>query len=328
LNTVVFGYHLMGCVGLEALVRNGFEVKALFTHRDNEGEEVWWPSAARKAVELGIPVRYAEESTETTCESAGPKNGKKGDEKPSTRELLGRVARYQPDMLFSFYYRDLLPQEVLDLAVRGGFNLHGSLLPDGRGRAPVNWTLVRGLEQTGVTLHQMVARADAGAIVDREAVAVDQLDTAYTLYRKLAVAGEVLLDRCLPALKQGTAQSRPMDLEAGTYFGRRRPEDGRLDWQRPARDLYNLIRAVTHPYPGAFSTWKGKPLQIWWAFPLEEDLPGFDPGQVTRVGIEGIDITTGDGLLRITTVQFEGEPEMPACAFALQEGIKTGAHLS
>jgi len=312
--TVVMGYHTMGCLGLEALLAHGFEVAAVLTHRDDPREEIWWGSLAAKAEARGIPVHYPE----------GPEVAS-----GAVRDL---VASYAPDFLFSFYYRYMIPPAVLALAGRGALNLHGSLLPRYRGRAPVNWVLVEGQTETGVSLHYMVEKPDAGALVDQERVAIDFADTAFTLYGKLEDAARRVLGRALPALAAGTAQASPLDLTQGSYRGGRKPADGRIDWAWPARRIYDLVRGVTHPYPGAFTTLRGRRLLVWWAVPVAGNggVPGIVPGTVTAVDTDGITVACGEGeagALRLVTLQLEGQPELPACSLALAARIAPGERL-
>ncbi len=303
---VVLGYHTMGCVGLRALLAHGFEVAAVFTHADSPGEEIWWESLPQLASAHGIPIHVVDEM----------KSAEAGE----------RVAEYQPDFLFSFYFRAMIAPEILSLAQRGALNLHGSLLPHYRGRAPVNWVLVNGEEETGVSLHYMVAKPDAGDLVDQEAVPISPQDTAYSLFRRLEGAAGTLLDRALPALAAGNAGRRPLDLASGSYFGGRRPSDGAIDWQWPASRIYNLVRAVTHPYPGAFTAHGAKRLWVWWAEPEAGEAAGA-AGSVVAVDPHGIVVATGEGALRLLTVQQEGEPEQPAASYALVHAIEPGAKL-
>ncbi len=300
---VVLGYHTMGCLGFEALLRHGFEVAAVLTHRDDPREEVWWDSLAVRAEARGVPVQYPE----------NPKS-------PEFREL---VASYAPDFLFSFYYRFMIPADVLELAPRGALNLHGSLLPRYRGRAPVNWVLVEGQTETGVSLHYMVAKPDAGDLVAQERVAIEPADTAFTLYGKLEVAARRLLDRALPALAAGTAKPVPLDLAQGSYRGGRKPADGAIDWSWPARRIYDLVRGVTHPYPGAFTTLGDRRLRVWWALPVETAVSAA-PGTVTAVDRDGITVAAGDGAVRLITLQLDGQPELPAVSLALAAGLAPG----
>jgi methionyl-tRNA formyltransferase len=296
----------MGCLGFEALLRHGFEVAAVLTHRDDPREEVWWDSLAARAEARGVPVHFPED----------PKS-------PAFREL---IASYAPDFLFSFYYRYMIPAAVLEIAPRGALNLHGSLLPRYRGRAPVNWVLVEGESETGVSLHYMVAKPDAGDLVDQERVAIEPADTAFTLYGKLETAAGRLLDRALPVLAAGTARPIPLDLSKGSYRGGRKPADGRIDWSWPARRIYDLVRGVTHPYPGAFTTLRGGRLLVWWAIPAEDHSEAA-PGTVTAVGRDGITVAAGEGSVRLITLQLDGQPELPACSLALAAGIGPGERL-
>lgn len=306
MRAVVLGYHTLGCLGFEALLRHGFEVPLVLTHRDNPHEEIWWRSLADVASASGSRVATPESMKD-----------------PAAAEL---VASARPDFLFSFYFRFMIPPPVLDLAPRGALNLHGSLLPRYRGRAPVNWVLVNGETETGVSLHYMVAKPDAGDLVDQEAVPIAFDDTPLKLYAKLEEAAVKVLDRSLPLLREGRAPRRALDLTAGSYFGGRKPEDGRLDWARPARDLFFLVRGVTHPYPGAFTVWKGKKLFVWWAEPLGDQAAG-PPGAVLNDDRGGPRVATGDGTLRLLKVQLEGEPELDGAAFAARYGLKPGVSL-
>lgn len=147
MKAIVFAYHDIGCVGLNALAEAGYDIQAVFTHTDNPGENRFFSSVARVAAELALPVFAPEDVNHPLW--------------------VERIRELQPDIIFSFYYRNMLSDEILSLAPQGGFNLHGSLLPQYRGRAPINWVLVNGETETGVTLHQMVksgCRSDCRSI--------------------------------------------------------------------------------------------------------------------------------------------------------------------
>jgi methionyl-tRNA formyltransferase len=238
---VVFAYHDVGDRCLRALISGGLDVPLVVTHRADPSEQPWFASVAQTAADYAIPVLVPEDSSANGLERV--------------------VAQIRPDFLFSFYYRSMIDESLLAQARRGAFNMHGSLLPKYRGRAPVNWAILHGEHETGATLHYMVARADAGDIVDQLAVPILQDDDAQEVMRKVTVAAEVVLVRALPALLAGNASRRPQVLAAGQYFGRRRPEDGRIDWLRPAAQVHNLVRAVAPPFPGAFSDVGG---ERWW----------------------------------------------------------------
>ncbi|KVM65336.1 formyltransferase [Burkholderia gladioli] len=235
---VVFAYHNVGVRCLQVLLARGVEVALVVTHEDSPSENIWFGSVASVAREHGIAVI-------TPADPAGA-------------ELREAVAAAQPDFIFSFYYRHMLPVALLALAVRGAYNMHGSLLPKYRGRVPTNWAVLRGETETGATLHEMAAKPDAGAILGQTAVPILPDDTAAQVFDKVTVAAEQTLWRVLPALLAGEAPHLPNDLSQGSYFGGRKPEDGRLDWSKPAAEVYNLIRAVAPPYPGAFTELHGR----------------------------------------------------------------------
>ena len=239
---LVCAYSEVGVRCLRVLLQQGIRVTWVLTHEDDPAEQRWFGSVAELARERGLRV-----VTPTS---------------PGDPEWLARLSAPRPDFLFSFYYRYLLPAALLALPVRGALNMHGSLLPKYRGRAPVNWALVHGESQTGATLHYMLAKPDAGPVVGREAVAIGINDTALEVSDRVAAAAERLLARCLPELVAGTAPCEPLDLAAGSYYGRRRPEDGRIDWTWPAARIHNLIRAVAPPFPGASADFRGRALRV------------------------------------------------------------------
>ncbi len=282
MKAVVLAYHNVGCEGLSALLRHGFEIAAVFTHKDDPNENIWFDSVAELAARHNIPV-YAPEDINHPL-------------------WIERIRKMAPDVLFSFYYRHLVCNEILDIATAGSMNLHGSLLPRYRGRAPVNWVLVNGETRTGVTLHHMVAKADAGDIVAQRAVLIDDDDTAPTLFAKLIAASGELLDEALPAIRDGRATRTPQDHAAATTFGGRRPEDGAIDWKKSASEIRNLVRAVTIPYPGAFTYAGNRKCTIWGAAVAAAD-GEIIPGRVRS--IEPLVVECGEGALEVTSGEVE-----------------------
>ncbi len=306
MRSVVFAYQDVGYVCLEVLLALGAEVAAVFTHDDDPHEHIWFRSVRGLAAQRALPV-FAPERLDG------------GD-------WLGRLRAWDPDFIFSFYYRRLLPAPVLETARRGAFNLHGSLLPKYRGRCPVNWVLIHGEPETGVTLHHMVAKPDAGDIVAQRRVPIAADDTAHTLYGKLSSAAAELLRATYPRLGAGTAPRIPQDRSQASYFGGRTPADGVIDWAQSARQIYNLVRAVTHPYPGAFTHWQGRPLHVWWATPDAAGGATQAPGTVVAID-DGLVVQTGAGRLRALRVQLAGEEESDAARWAGDHGVVEGALL-
>lgn len=259
---VVFAYHDIGCAGIEALLATGYQIAAVFTHADDPKENTFYGSVAQLCARHGIPVHAPEDANHPLW--------------------VERVAKLNPDFIFSFYYRNLLGEALLATARQGAFNLHGSLLPKYRGRAPANWVLVNGETETGVTLHRMVKRADAGAILAQQKVMIERSDTGLTLHAKLREAATQLLRDALPQLAKGTLSETAQDENQATCFGRRTPADGKLVWSKPAEELFNLVRAVTQPYPGAFCAVGEHKLIVWQAEVLKGN-EGQAPGRVISV---------------------------------------------
>ncbi|MDD5167424.1 MAG: formyltransferase [Syntrophales bacterium] len=286
MKAVVFAYHNMGIAGLDALKRHGFIIQAIFTHKDDPGENCWFASVESWAKGEGIPVFT-------------PGN-------INTDEWIDKITNLKPDIIFSFYYRNLISQRILDIPRAGAFNLHGSFLPAFRGRVPVNWVLICGEQRTGVTLHYMVKKADAGDIVGQRAVDIDFMDTAFTLYGKLCTAASLLLDELLPLINADKTPRHPQDESSATTFGGRRPEDGKINWHWSAIRVYNMIRAVAYPYPGAFSLLPdGKKMIIWWGIPVASGCGGEEAGLITTIE-RSVYVTAGEGAIELLDVDISG----------------------
>lgn len=231
-SAAVFAYHDIGVRCLETLLELGLAVRLVVTHRDDVSEKVWFGSVAELAGRNGIQVITP---TDVNADA-----------------VYEQVSECKPDFIFSFYYRQMLGQRLLDIPPRGAFNVHGSLLPKYRGRVPVNWAIIHGENTSGVTLHRMESKPDAGNLMAQRAVPILRNDTALDVFQKLRCAAETLLMETVPDLIAGRIAEKPMQLASGSYFSGRKPEDGRIDWRLPAGDIHNLVRAVAPPFPGAF----------------------------------------------------------------------------
>jgi methionyl-tRNA formyltransferase len=290
---VVCAYHNVGYRCIEELLHQGAEISLIFTHEDSPAEKIWFESVRELARRHAIEY--------LTSDINQPEN-------------VERLRELAPDFIFSFYYRNMIKPEVLEIPKGGALNLHGSWLPRYRGRVPVNWAVIKGETETGATLHYMVEKPDAGDIVDQEKVKIEFIDTAQDVFFKVTAAAVTVISRAWPLLREARASRIPMDLAAGSYFGGRKPEDGRIDWTRPAVQIYNLIRGVTHPYPGAFTYLKGIKVFIWQAWPLKGC---GEPGRImSQIPLQ---IATGEGLLEIRSLQVEGLAEETAAAFIAKQ---------
>lgn len=297
LRVVVFGYHDIGVVCLEAVQEQGGDVVMVVTHEDDPAETLWFASLADAATARGIPLGRPED--------------------PNAPAFVERIRRLQPDLIFSFYYRRLLGRALLELPRLGAINVHGSLLPKYRGRAPINWALVHGETLTGVTLHYMDERADHGDIIAQRSVPITVEDTALTLSRKLTGVARDAVRETYPLIASARAPRIPQDHAVATRFGRRRPADGLIDWGASAWRIYNLVRAVAHPFPGAFTYWEGHRVFVWEARPPRGRVSTGLPGQVLGVSAaRGLDVATGDGVVEVVRLQVEGKRETDGAEFA------------
>lgn len=299
MRAVVFAYHNVGVRCLSVLLAHEVEVALVVTHQDDAKENIWFESVAGLAALHGIP-------------SITPAD-------PNDSAVVARIAALAPDIIFSFYYRLMLKAPLLALAARGAYNMHGSLLPKYRGRAPVNWAVLNGERETGATLHRMLEKPDAGAILAQQAVPILPDDTAIEVFQKVTMAAEIALDDVLPELLAGKAKEHAQDLSQGRYFGARGPEDGRIDWRSGAQDIHNLVRAVAPPYPGAFCLFQDKTLRVLRSFQCKQrQARSAAPGLYAEKDALYADCADGR-VLRLLDLEYAGEP-LDAAGFTARFG--------
>ncbi|RJX29692.1 MAG: bifunctional UDP-4-amino-4-deoxy-L-arabinose formyltransferase/UDP-glucuronic acid oxidase ArnA [Desulfurivibrio sp.] len=305
MKAIVLAYHNIGCAGIRALLANGFDIQAVFTHPDDPKENQWFESVAELAAEKNLTV-FAPENINHPL-------------------WVERLSEFAPDIIFSFYYRNMVGQEILAIPPAGCLNLHGSLLPVYRGRCPVNWALIHGEKETGVTLHYMTRKPDEGDIVAQKKVEITLEDTALTLHSKMTVAASALLTEVLPALRQGTAPRIPQEHRLASYFGGRKPADGEIDWHKDAAEVHNLVRAVTRPYPGAFSYLRNRKVFFWSVQPVESQddvIPG------TVISSDPLVVKCGEGAIRVQAGQSEGGVFVSGAQLAAELNLVPGLRFS
>ena len=305
MRAVVVAYHEMGCAGIEALLRNGFDIAAVFTHRDDAGEALWFRSVAELCVQHGLAV-FAPDDVNHPL-------------------MVEKIRRIEPDILFSFYYRALLKAPILNIPKSGCLNLHGSLLPKYRGRSPINWAIIHGDRETGVTLHYMTERPDDGDIVCQMKVPLGPEDTARVLSRRLVEAAGMMLDEYLPQIERGCAPRVPQDHGNASYFSRRSPDDGAIDWKSSSGAIRNLVRAVTRPYPGAFTYRGDTKIYVWEA--AQHGAAGITgvPGRVHS--IDPLVVQCAHGALEVRTAQVEGDIYRSGVQLATEINLVPGTRL-
>ncbi|MCX7827955.1 MAG: formyltransferase family protein [Thermanaerothrix sp.] len=289
----VCAYSQVGTRCLEALLECGANVAALFTHEDNPSENLWFRTPDKVALKAGIPViRHSLRS----CEGI---------------EAFGRI---KPQMLLSFYYRDMIPDEILNTLPLGAFNVHGSLLPRYRGRVSVHWAIIMGESRTGATLHVMTPKPDDGPIVDQEEIPILFEDTSKDVMERLAEGAYRLVKRALPSLENRSFRAVEQDHSKASYFGGRSPKDGLIRWdQEDSLGAYHMVRALTDPYPGAFSfSPQGEKLMIWRGYPIPEKAsPKCQPGTVTEDPEGYLLVRCAFGALRVLEAEISGRRGHP-----------------
>lgn len=295
---VVLGYHNIGCVGIKALLKNKIEIAGVFTHKDSQNENIWFDSVAELACEKGLPVFAPEDINHPVW--------------------VEKIKQLKPDIIFSFYFRDMIKSEILNIPAKGCLNLHGSLLPAYRGRVPINWAIINGEKETGVTLHYMTAKPDNGDIVAQQKITIADNDTARDVHVKAAEAAAVLLNKVLPELKKGNVARKKQDESKASYFGGRKPADGEIKWNKSATEIRNLVRAITRPYPGAFS-YMGDRKCLFWDVAEVKSTVNIKPGTV--ICHQPLIIACGKGAIQVESAQLENGVLMSGNQFAAETRI-------
>lgn len=279
---------------LEALVGSAHRVLAVYTQPDRpagRGRHLAMSAVKQHALQHGLPV-----------------------EQPQTlkdRDSLERLASWSADVMIVVAYGLILPQAVLDTPRFGCINVHASLLPRWRGAAPIQRALLAGDRETGVTIMRMDAGLDTGPMLLKRATPISDRDTSATLHDRLAALGAEALLEALDNFD--TLVPEPQPSEGVTYAAKIRKEEAVIDWTRPARELDRAVRAF-NPWPVAETSWAGQQLRIWQATPLAREHDRA-PGTVLSCGEEGIDVATGEGVLRLERVQLAGRKNVSAREF-------------
>lgn len=241
---VFFGYSQLGFDALKFLIETKENIALVVTHQHAPTEHIWFDDVAALALVHQIPVVTPE--------------------REALDSLTPILQKIQPALLLSFYYRYMLPEAILAIPSIGAFNMHGSLLPKYRGRAPVNWAILKGEDETGATLHYMEAKPDAGYIVAQKTVTIGADDNAGFVTERVNAAALDILRENIHALKENTHQRGVMDLRQGNYCGGRTREDGCITPELTALEVHNLVRALQpYPqYPAAFIGHDGQEILI------------------------------------------------------------------
>lgn len=232
------------------------------------------------------------------------------------RESYQEILTYEPDLIVTAAFGQILPNELLEAPKYGCINVHASLLPELRGGAPIHYSIMQGKKETGISIMYMVEALDAGAVLSQVAVPIDQTDHVGSLHDKLSIAGADLLMKTLPQLFEGTISAEEQDDQKATYAPNIKRDQEMLDWTRSAEELYNHVRGL-HPWPVASTTIEGKNLKVWWAEPIEVDHAEMNQaGKIVEITNDSINVVCGNGdLLKLMDIQFSGNRRMLAKDF-------------
>ncbi|MNI59731.1 Methionyl-tRNA formyltransferase [compost metagenome] len=241
---------------------------------------------------------------------------------------MAELAAYAPDLIVTAAYGQILPKSVLELPKNGCVNVHGSLLPKYRGGAPIQRCIINGESETGVTLMYMAEGLDTGDMISRVVVPIEDEDNAGHLFEKLSVAGCDLLKAEMPRLAEGRIEAEQQNDAEATYAPNLSRDDERIDWTAGSREIYNRIRGLV-PFSGAFTLWNGETFKVWAAAKPapKQGAAGHGPGTVLAVNERGVEVSTGDGSLLLTSVQPAGKKAMSAGDFSRGAAMKPGTVL-
>ena len=277
---IFFGNHIYGHHSLQALLRAGLRPSLVVTNIPHSNENIWYPSVAELAVQHGIDVERI--------------NIVSGVE--AFREM---ILKLKPDLFIVSSFRNILDKKLLSLPKLGAINLHMSLLPKYRGPHPENWAIINNEKTVGFTVHYIDEGIDTGDIIVQSEIAILPEDDILTLTFKLAEKAPELLVKVLKDFEMFKLQCKPQNESMKSFFPPRKQEDGLIDWKKKSIEIYNLVRALARPYPGAFTFIKGKKVTILRTKQIISDKEEFDCGKIVGVSGEGITVGTGDGKILI-----------------------------
>ena len=276
---------------LENIVKAGHDVVGVITQPDKpkgRGGKMQYTPVKEKALELGLDVYQPQRVKET--------------------EFIEKLKEMNPDAIVVIAFGQILPKAILDMPKYGCIIVHASLLPKYRGAAPIQWSVIDGEKETGVTTMYMNEGLDTGDIIDKVVVPIDKKETGGSLFDKLAIEGGKLILKTLIELENGTAVRTPQDDSKSNYAGMINKQLGKIDFNKSANEIERLIRGL-NPWPSAYTKMDGKTLKIWDA-DVDDSENDSAPGTITEVGKDFIRVATGKGSLKILELQLEGKKRM------------------
>jgi methionyl-tRNA formyltransferase len=303
MRVVFITHNEVGQACLEELVDLGADVRAVYTRPERSGivDQV---DLEGFTAQHGIPL----ERVDTV----------------NTDEVKAQIAAQKPDLLFAVGWSRLVDTEVVDLADTAALGMHPAPLPRGRGRAPLAWSLIKGLDETALSMFHLVEEADAGDLVGQQPIAIDDTDDATSLYGKVVDAARRLIRRYYPEFEAGDAPRTSQGDAEATWWPKREPHHGLIDWTRPPDEVYDWIRGQTRPYPGAYSRLDGRRVTVWAANPPGETTAFVRPGEVVYRDGDALGVGAWEGVVELTEVQVDDDDPIPGGALLDQYDVNEG----
>lgn len=303
MRTVFVTHNDLGLACLEELVGAGIDVRAVYT-RPLESEIADRTNLGGFTDRNDIALHRVE-----SVNSAAVKR---------------QISEYDPQLLFVVGWSRLVEQAVIDIPTDAAIGMHPAPLPRGRGRAPIAWALIKGLDETALSMFHLTERADAGDLIGQEPIPIDPDDDASALYDKVVDAGRELVRTHIEAFQGGEIPRTPQDESAATWWPRRRPHHGLIDWRQSPSEIYDWIRAQSDPYPGAFSYLAGDKVTIWEAEPPNETRQFVSPGEITHRDGDALGVGAWEGIVEVTELQVENDGRIPAGELLTRDDYEIG----
>jgi methionyl-tRNA formyltransferase len=301
---VVFVTHNeLGLACLEELVDLGADVQGIFTR----------PQEDDLSDQIEI-APFAERNDVNLHRVSSVNNG----------TVKSQISKYEPDLLFVIGWSQLVDTDILNIPSVAALGMHPAPLPRGRGRAPLAWSIIKGLDETALSMFHLVEEADAGDLVGQEALPIDREDDASSLYEKMVVAGRMLIQDYYPKFESGFVPRKPQDDSKATWWPKRLPKHGLIDWNRSPWDVYNWIRGQTRPYPGAYSYIDGEKVTIWAADPPTNETVLVRPGEISYCKDNVLGVGVWEGILELTEIQVGQDDPISAGELVSEYEIEVG----
>ena len=303
MNVVFITHNRLGKACIEELCATGANIRAVYTlsEREDVADQITFDSISEGQ---DIPIRRVDSV--------------------NTDRVYSEITDYEPELLFVVGWSRLVDSEILEIPSVSALGMHPAPLPRGRGRAPLAWSIIKGLDQTALSFFHLAEEADAGDLVGQESFDIELTDDASSLYKKMVEAGRTLIRRYYPQFKSGDVPRKSQDEKDATWWPKRDPWHGLIDWTRPPLEIYNWIRGQTRPYPGAFSFLDGRKVTVWAARPPDSEARFCRPGKIVAYEDETLTVGAWEGVIELSEVEVENDGAVPASALVTQYNFDIG----